>query len=119
MKQLITKIIITLGVTSLLTPLAHANSYLELITTKPHGHISTNHIHIPQYVKRAKPNTWYDSRVSIKSPVVTSSYPKYLAWQQSKSNEHFHYNYKETIQNTIYTLEAIALGTFIYEMLDN
>lgn len=119
MKKILIKLVIIMGAVSLLPPLAYANTYLEMITKEPEGHISTNHVHIPHYVQNAKPATWYDNRVSIKSPVVTSPYPKYLAWQQSKANEHLHYNYKETVQNTIYTLEAIALGTFIYEMLDN
>lgn len=110
---------ITLLVQLLIAPFAFANSYLDMITKEPenlvHERANENSIYTP----KTTPNLWYDSRIETKSPVVTSPYPKYLAWQKAKANEHNYYNYKETVQNAIYTLEAIAFGALVYEMFDD
>lgn len=119
MKKTLIKTVIVIGASFLLAPLAYANSYLDMITKAPKDYISTQTKYIPTTSNHTKPNTWYDSKISTKSPIVTSPYPKYLAWRQSKAIEDRYYNYKEDIQEAIYILETIALCSFIHKILDN
>ena len=104
------------GVSLMLTPLAHANSYLKMITTKPEGYVSLNE-KVVAYDK--KPYVWYDSKVSTKSPVVVSECPKYLAYKQAKQNNFYYFNLRETLQDMIYFMEAMALGRFLYKIYEN
>ena len=90
---------------------ACANSYLEMITQKPEGYETqsssdsffngledSSHISSP---------LWYDSRITTPSPVVFSSYPKYLAWQKAKARENvYEFDEHEFIQNMIYGAEG-------------
>ena len=110
---------ITLLVQLFIAPITYANSYLDMITKEPQN----------QVIKQANPNSiyqpkpykylWYDNRIETKSPIVTSPYPKYLAWKKAKQNQHKYYSYKNALQNTIYTLETIAFGAFVYEIFND
>lgn len=104
------------GVSLMLAPLAHANSYLRMLTTKPEGYISLNE-KVVIYDKR--PYAWYDNGVSTKSSVVVSEYPKYLAYKQAEQNNFYYFNLRETLQDMIYFMEAMALGRFLYKIYDN
>ena len=92
-----------------------ANSYIDMITKKPEGYVE-NYKNEEYRRENVKPETWYDNRIAIKSPVVVSKYPSYLAWARAKEQEGRHYDLKDEIQRAIYTMEGIALGYGVYEL---
>ena len=94
----------------------NANSYIEMITQKPEGGVEKEEkVEIER--REVKPNTWYDNRLAVKSPIVQSKYPSYVAWAKAKEQEGKHYNLKDELQKAIYTFEGIALGYGVYELL--
>ncbi|MCM1324221.1 MAG: hypothetical protein NC218_08660 [Acetobacter sp.] len=91
---------------------AIANSYLEMITTPPEAYVVENAV--VQEVKTAP--LWYDYRIETSSPVVTSSLPKYLAWQRAKAYENdFNYTHND-VQNMIYFLSGAAMARLAYDI---
>lgn len=100
---------------------AHANSYLEMITTKPETHIDETSTvkstpEIDATIQENRPISWHDTRIKTAAPVVTSAYPKYQAWLQAKANEFQYDDTTEEIQNMIYMLETGLLGWGLYEI---
>ena len=93
-----------------------ANSYIDMITKKPEGYVEDNNKNNEYRRENVKPETWYDNRIAIKSPVVASKYPSYLAWARAKEQEGRHYNLRDELQRAIYTIEGIALGYGVYEL---
>lgn len=91
---------------------AAANSYLEMITTPPDGYVAE--VANAQSVKAAP--LWYDDRIQTSSPVVTSSLPKYLAWQRAKADED-NFNYvRDDMQNAVYFLSGAAMARLAYDI---
>ena len=105
-----------------------ANSYLEMITTPPAQNtnsqpmIYADEVYIvqqPTYVQ-AEPqemNMQY-SKISgapiTSSPVVTSSYPKYVAWKNAQNNNCCYVH--DGVQNLIYFIGGAVAGRIAYDI---
>ncbi len=107
---------IIIGVSILLSPYAKANSYLDMLTTPPPGYNKTEEIMVKN---NQKPFSWYDNRIQTSSPIVTSDYSKYLAYQRSLNNRDYYFSLRDSLQDTIYILETLALGKFVYNLYNN
>lgn len=116
------KVLIQIGlILALCTNDSKANSYLDMITSKPVGQTEEELPSAPAVDEVLETPL---SSVVIKntptmrttSPVVTSPYPKYQAWLKAKARENRYDNTHEQIQNMIYTLEGGLLGLGIYEI---
>ena len=105
-----------------------ANSYVEMITTPPIRNtnsqptIYADKVYIvqqPTYVQ-AEPqelNMQY-SKISgapiTSSPVVTSSYPKYVAWKNAQNNNCCYVH--DGVQNLIYFFGGAVAGRIAYDI---
>ena len=102
---------------------AKADSYMDLITTPPEGWEEESSrvqpsVGVSSYQVRQpiQSDLWYDSRIKTKSPVVMSSYPKYLAWVRAQTESNYYDYTHDYMQNLIYATEAGLLGWGIYEL---
>ena len=95
----------------------HANSYLEMLTTKPIDHIDeTSQINPNLPIIVRKNNLWYEGNTQTISPVVTSPYPKYEAWLRYQDRNDFYDYTTEELQNMIYVLETGLIGWGLYKI---
>lgn len=98
---------------------ASANSYLEMITKEPENLRSSpvsdsyfDGLNVKTNSLQAKSALWYDSRITTPSPVVFSSYPKYLAWQRAEARKNnYEFDAHESIQQII---EGAATGVALW-----
>lgn len=100
---------------------ANANSYLKMITQEPDGYssgiVEESVFNGIEENSSSHPELWYDSRITTASPVVFSSYPKYLAWQRYKAHENeTEFDSHEFIQNLIYTTEGGLAAFGLYQI---
>ncbi len=107
---------ILLGVSTLLPPKAIANTYLKILTTPPPNYIP---IEKQVYSPKNSPIILHNSQIQIISPNDSYHYAKYLAYQRSRNNNEYTINIKDTLQDTIYLLETLALGRFVYKLYNN
>ncbi len=105
-----------------------ANSYVEMITTPPaqsansQSVIYADEVYVvqqPTYVQ-VEPqavNMQY-SKISgapiTSSPVVTSSYPKYVAWRNAQNNSCCYVH--DGVQNLIYFIGGAVAGRIAYDI---
>lgn len=99
---------------------AHANSYLQMLTTPPEGYVpetSSDDEYFSEDLEATniKNNLWYDSRLVTSAPIEVSPYPKYKAWLETrKYDRQYMYDPKEQLQNILYAIEGILLVAGIY-----
>jgi len=99
---------------------AHANSYLQMLTTPPENGVVENtsgEDYFPEDVRNSsiENNLWYDSRLSTSAPIVVSSYPKYQAWLKTRKYQYQNdYDPKEKLQTLLYITEGLLVGAGLY-----
>ncbi len=98
----------------LVTTTAFANSYIEMITAAPEGEMPEPMREAE--IARRERSVLYAAPVPTAAPVVTSDYPKYVAWRnaqmQAADSSYFH----EDVQNVIYFLSGAVIGRMAYDI---
>ena len=103
------------GVSLMLIPLAHANSYLNMLTTPPKGYTSDFRNNV---IKKNNYSDCYDDKCVVKFVITGEQYNKYMAYKNAERNNFYSFSLRDTLQDTIYFLETLAMGKFIYELYD-
>ena len=104
-----------IGGSLVLSPVAYANSYLDMLTTPPQGHISDLRNNV---IKQNNNSGCYDDRDTVKFVITGEQYNKYMAYKNAERNNFYSFSLRDTLQDTIYFLETLAMGKFIYELYD-
>ena len=106
-----------LAVLSVIKPVT-ANSYLDMITTKPKGYTSSQSSN-NKIIATSNVNSEviYVAGVKTKSPVVTSDYHKYQAWLKSQENYDGYSYVHSDVQRFLYFLSGAFAMRVAYDIL--
>lgn len=100
-----------------ITPVS-ANSYLEMITSKPEGYVSHNVSYDEvKVVANNKPEVVYVAGVKTKSPVVTSDYHKYQAWLKSQAYQDEYSYVHSDVQRLLYFFSGAFAARLAYDII--
>ena len=114
MRTFIFSLLAVLGVIKPVT----ANSYLEMITTKPKGYVSEQSASNNTVVmSNVNPTIVYVGGVKTKSPVVTSDYHKYQAWLKSQENYDKYPYLHSDVQRFLYFLSGAFAVRLAYDII--